>query len=47
MIAPWWLCGLFVAVLYVWLPLDAWLVAWPTSVKHRNSRVRPVYRHEW
>lgn len=37
MTAPNWLCVLFVAVLFVWLPLDAWLFAWPAAVRYRNA----------
>ena len=26
------------AVLFaIWLPLDAWLVAWPSAVRYRNT----------
>lgn len=46
MVAPDWVCLIFALALYVCLPLDAWLVAWPSAVKFRNKLVRPVYRHE-
>lgn len=44
--APNWACLLFVVGIFVVLPLDAWLRAWPKAVKDRNKRVEPVYRHE-
>lgn len=44
--APDWVCIVFVFGIFVALPLDAWLRAWPSAVKNRNSRVKPAYRHD-
>jgi hypothetical protein len=30
----------------VGLPLDAWLVALPAAVRHRNSIAEPTYKHD-
>ena len=45
-IAPVWLCMLFAVAVFIVLPLDAWLVAWPASVKDRDKRTNPRFHHE-
>lgn len=44
MTAPWYLCALFVAAVYVYLPLDAWRCAWPSAVRDRNRRIEESAR---
>lgn len=39
MIAPEWVCFLFAFYLYVWLPLQAWLIDYPGAVQYRNEQI--------
>lgn len=44
--APDWVCLIFALFFYVWMPLDSWLIAFPSAVRKRNALSRPRYHHE-
>lgn len=39
-------CVEFLVIVFVAIPMDAWLFAWPASVAHRDRITKPTYRHE-